>query len=757
MASIGDLFIQIGSKFNDEGLKAGMAGLNKFGDTTKKTSSIMDKFVFTFGDAMNAAKKLAQSLGSPIKAAADFEAQMANVSTMLDKQSMKQLPSLSNSLRKMATVYGQSTETLSKGLYDILSAGISAEKAIKVLEASTIAATAGLSTTGIAADALTTILNSYGLSAEKAGDVSDWFFAIIKRGKTTFAELGPQIGQVASLASSAGLSMDEFGAALATMTKSGVKTDIAITSLKSILNGFLSPSKEATKASKKLGIELNTNTLRTQGLVPVLKKLNNATDEEVASIFGNVRALTGLSTILKDTSVYYDDLTSMQNRAGASQEAFEKQSNTLNFQLKKLGETFNDLKIDLGNKLVPVIKDVNKQLNETIEIVKKAPGFIEAYGKIISDTQKKWGQNASPLKSIKKFMNEVVNVSQEYGKLAAEYWGDAFEEIADTAKKENKKIVRDEKKTAKNLEKISQNDKETRQADKESLMIASQGYLNLLYEYEVSIGAISLENYKIKLQEKLDSLTGFTEANIELMKQLDEVDKKLNEEKETRFKNTMSNITNTINAYGSFLSNFSTYQSTLIRNNLEESLDAELEKYNDKKEWINENVSDEEEKSRMLEDLEREYNDTTNELRDRSAKEEAKRREQLKPYLVAEAIANTAVGVTKAFSQGGIFGFVTGALVAAAGAIQVATIRAQKFAKGVKNFVGGMAIVGEEGPELVNLPRGSSVYSNEDSRQILASTGAINIDLRGSVFSSKKAYKDLEDSLFRVIKNNRKI
>ena len=757
MASIGDLFIQIGSKFNDEGLKAGMAGLDKFGNTTKKTSAIMDKFVFTFGDAMNAAKKLANSLVSPIKAAANFEAQMANVSTMLNKQSMKQLPSLSSSLRKMAVTYGQSTETLSKGLYDILSAGISAEKAIKVLEASTIAATAGLSTTGIAADALTTILNSYGLEAEKAGDVSDWFFAIIKRGKTTFAELGPQIGQVASLASSAGLSMDEFGAALATMTKSGVKTDIAITSLKSILTGFLKPSKEAREASEELGLELSTNTLKTQGLIPVLQKLNNATDEQVAKVFGNVRALTGLSTILKDTSVYYDDLTSIQDRVGASQEAFRKQSDTLNFQLKKLGETFNDLKIDLGDKLVPVIKDVNKQLNETIDIVKKAPGFIEAYGKIISDTQKKWSDVASPLKSIKKFMNEVVKTSMEYGNLAAGYWGDAFEDIVKVANKANKKIIKEQKKTAKNIEKISDNSKKDRQSNEESLMVASKEYLNQLYEYEVSTGIISLENYKIRLQEKLDSLVGFTEANIELMQQLDEVDKKLSEEKEERFKNTMSNITNTVNAYGDFLSNFATYQSTLIRNNLEESLDSELKKYNDRKKWINENITDEEQKSRMLEDLEREYNDTANELRNKSAREESRRRNQLKPYLIAEAVANTAVGVTKAFSQGGIFGFVTGALVAAAGAIQVATIRAQKFAKGVRDFAGGLAIVGERGPELVNLPRGSDVFSNEDSRQILAGAGSINIDLRGSVFSSKRAYKDLEDSLFRVIKNNRKV
>lgn len=38
------------------------------------------------------------------------------------------------------------------------------------------------------------------------------------------------------------------------------------------------------------------------------------------------------------------------------------------------------------------------------------------------------------------------------------------------------------------------------------------------------------------------------------------------------------------------------------------------------------------------------------------------------------------------------------------------------FASGVRNFEGGMAVVGENGPELVNLPKGSNVYSNEESR-----------------------------------------
>jgi len=43
-----------------------------------------------------------------------------------------------------------------------------------------------------------------------------------------------------------------------------------------------------------------------------------------------------------------------------------------------------------------------------------------------------------------------------------------------------------------------------------------------------------------------------------------------------------------------------------------------------------------------------------------------------------------------------------------------------RFARGVKNFSGGPAIVGEQGPELVNLPRGSDVISAPETSDILS-------------------------------------
>lgn len=50
------------------------------------------------------------------------------------------------------------------------------------------------------------------------------------------------------------------------------------------------------------------------------------------------------------------------------------------------------------------------------------------------------------------------------------------------------------------------------------------------------------------------------------------------------------------------------------------------------------------------------------------------------------------------------------------------------FADGVRNFSGGLAIVGERGPELVNLPKGADVFTNEESRRMTAGGGGITIE-----------------------------
>jgi len=61
------------------------------------------------------------------------------------------------------------------------------------------------------------------------------------------------------------------------------------------------------------------------------------------------------------------------------------------------------------------------------------------------------------------------------------------------------------------------------------------------------------------------------------------------------------------------------------------------------------------------------------------------------------ATANTAVGVTQALAQGGVAGIVTGALVGAAGAVQLASIMA---AKPIKHFASGGVVGGINGASM---------------------------------------------------------
>jgi hypothetical protein len=96
---------------------------------------------------------------------------------------------------------------------------------------------------------------------------------------------------------------------------------------------------------------------------------------------------------------------------------------------------------------------------------------------------------------------------------------------------------------------------------------------------------------------------------------------------------------------------------------------------------------------------------------------------------IAQAIA-AQIAANSAF---GLPGLILAGIGIAAVETLVASIPA--FANGVNNFGGGMALVGERGAELVNLPRGSSVYSNSKSKSLLdnMTPNKLQVEVVGSI------------------------
>jgi tape measure domain-containing protein len=108
---------------------------------------------------------------------------------------------------------------------------------------------------------------------------------------------------------------------------------------------------------------------------------------------------------------------------------------------------------------------------------------------------------------------------------------------------------------------------------------------------------------------------------------------------------------------------------------------------------------------------------------------------------LGQAAAGAAAKIIRAYIQQGVAAAVAKALSsvpfplniaagAAAGGIAAALFTRAVGAIGIKGFArgtgyapGGMALVGEQGPELINLPRGSQVYSNPKTNRMLDSMG----------------------------------
>jgi len=316
---------------------------------------------------------LAAAFAASAKVFASYETAMANVSTMVD-DTVAHMARFERGVAEMAITFGESTGTLAAGLYDILSASVAPEKALKVLESSAKAAKAGITDTGVAADAITTILNVYGLEAERAGDVSDWLFGIVKRGKITFAQLAPNIGKVATLAATANLSMEELGAMIAVLTRNGVDAESSMTAISAIISAFLKPEGEAAVLAHDLGFELNSLTLQSEKLYGVFQRIGSLPPEAIAKLFPNIRAIKGLLPALNNMAGFSDDLAIMANRAGMTETAYRKMAHTMGIGFAKARESVLAAMRAIGGALAPALKDLFTDIGD---VTKSFAGWIE--------------------------------------------------------------------------------------------------------------------------------------------------------------------------------------------------------------------------------------------------------------------------------------------------------------------------------------------------------------------------------------------
>ena len=255
---------------------------------------------------------------------------------------------------------------LTAAAYDVASAGFNdAADASKILKAASQGATGGFSDINTVGDATTSVLNAYGLEADKASKLVDGFIQTQNDGKIVIGEFAANIAKVAPVAAALGVPLEEVNAAVAQITAGGQGAEVTFTSLKTAFAQVA--AGKVGDEFKKFGVEINASTLKAEGLQGTLEKIkkSGADAGTVIKAFGT-EAGPSILALLNDTEKFNKLLNNQKNAQGAAARAAFTASDTINGSLKRLQTAFTNIFAD-GAELGLLLKSTFKVAAVTVE------------------------------------------------------------------------------------------------------------------------------------------------------------------------------------------------------------------------------------------------------------------------------------------------------------------------------------------------------------------------------------------------------
>jgi len=290
-----------------------------------------------------------------VRSAADFDSAFRQISTIIDA-SAEDLDGFKKAILDYASTSTQPLEKITNALGNAIGSGVDWSESLSLISTAEKLAVATRSDLDGTTKVLVSTLNSYGMSIDEAGKVSDLFFKIIDEGDIGMNDLAASFAKVAPVAKISGVSLEEVGAAIATLTASGIKPAESIEYLRGAISNIISPSGQARDVAAELGIEFNAAGLKANGLAGLLQQVADKTGgsaDQMKVLFGDIGGFTAAATLAgPQAEKFRDTLASMGDVAGATDEAFKKITGSLDVSGQKIASAFNALAVSIGQPLL---------------------------------------------------------------------------------------------------------------------------------------------------------------------------------------------------------------------------------------------------------------------------------------------------------------------------------------------------------------------------------------------------------------------
>lgn len=392
-SKIYELMLKIGGKA-DSSLKTACAvadkNLSSLGTTARNAGRV------AAGAALAAATATGTLGVAAVKAAADYESQLSNVSTLLsgtEAQVTARTSEIGDQILDVSNRTGVATADLTDGMYQVISAFGDSADAASILETAAKSAAAGNATTTDSINLLSAVTKGYGdTSAEAVQKAADLSFATVRLGQTSFPELAASMGKVIPLAGTLGVQQEQLFGAMSTMTGVTGSTAEVVTQLKATMQSFLSPSTNMAAALKKMGYQSGKALLESkgfQGALDALKDSVGGNDLAFAGLFSSVEAQTAVLSLAGTQADNFTSKTAeMYQATGAADTAFQRQTDNLNYDIQAIKTLGANFLIQIGRKVLPYVRELAEKalpvLQEKIPVIvdyitnKAIPAAIQA-------------------------------------------------------------------------------------------------------------------------------------------------------------------------------------------------------------------------------------------------------------------------------------------------------------------------------------------------------------------------------------------
>lgn len=351
-------------------------------DRVSAASGKLKKHLEPVGSAMKlvGAGALAAGVAS-VKMAGDYE-QGLNIFKSVSGATAQQMAMVAAKARELgqdASLPGVSARDAANAMTELSKAGLSVNDTLAASKGVMSLAKAGQIDVADAATIAAQALNAFKLKGSDAGKVADVLANGANASATDIRGLSLGLQQSAAVASQFGVSLEDTVTTLGLFANRGMQGSDAGTSLKTMLISLANPSKKASELMHQLGINAYDASGKFVGMRQLAQNLQNGLkglseeqkQQALATIFGT-DAFRAAAFLADSAGKSYDDMSKAVGRSGAAMDLAKAQNSGFNGALDNLKSTLETVGTDIGMKLLPPLTKIIKELANS--------GIIEAFG-----------------------------------------------------------------------------------------------------------------------------------------------------------------------------------------------------------------------------------------------------------------------------------------------------------------------------------------------------------------------------------------